>query len=65
VIPVTPNQLAGGTPGATQALTNLPSVQGVQLKTAVQTSKSSLHIKQESSELRLVIYKHHNFVSDM
>jgi hypothetical protein len=55
VIPMTPNQLAGGTAGATQGLTNVPSVQGVQLKTSVHSSKSSLHLKQDSSELRLLI----------
>lgn len=54
VIPMTPNQLTGGPGGATQTLTNLPSVQGVQLKTALHSSKSSLHIKQDSSELRLL-----------
>lgn len=52
VIPMTPNQLTGGPGGVTQTLTNLPSVQGVQLKTALHSSKSSLHIKQDSSELR-------------
>jgi hypothetical protein len=53
VIPMTPNQLASGNAGATQTLTNLPSVQGVQLKTAVHSSKSNLHIKQDSSKLKL------------
>lgn len=54
VIPVTPNQLTGGTAGATQALTNIPSVQGVQLKTAVHSTKSSLHIKQDSTGMKIM-----------
>ncbi|PNF25978.1 hypothetical protein B7P43_G06364 [Cryptotermes secundus] len=54
VIPMTPNQLASGTAGATQTLTNLPSVQGVQLKTAVHSSKSSLHIKQDSTGMKIM-----------
>ncbi|XP_021935381.1 BRCA2-interacting transcriptional repressor EMSY isoform X4 [Zootermopsis nevadensis] len=54
VIPMTPNQLTGGPGGVTQTLTNLPSVQGVQLKTALHSSKSSLHIKQDSTGMKIM-----------
>ncbi|KAJ4445144.1 hypothetical protein ANN_06945 [Periplaneta americana] len=54
VIPMTPNQLAGGPAGSSQTLANLPNVQGVQLKTALHSSKPSLHIKQDSTGMKIM-----------
>ncbi|PSN42864.1 hypothetical protein C0J52_16190 [Blattella germanica] len=51
VIPVTPNQLAGGNAGPTQSL---PNVQGVQLKTALHSTKPSVHIKQDSMGMKIM-----------